>query len=139
VLDRFQGKTYDDRLEKQSGSADCVRWKTVEQGAATSVLLAGSPVSEGITGAYFEDLTESPATELPLAADSTHAGGVASYAMNAERARLLAFRRGTAAWPAAGTAGQDGHAARAAAWTVRRAPRAQLVDMACAAAVYCPA
>ena len=72
-------------------------------------------------------------------ADSTHTAGVASYAMNAERARLLAFQRGAAAWPAAGTAGQEGTAARAAAWTVRRAPRAQLVDTACAAAVYCPA
>jgi len=27
----------------------------VEQGAATSVLLAGSPLVEGVTGAYYED------------------------------------------------------------------------------------
>jgi hypothetical protein len=54
--------------------------------------------------------------------------------------RLLPFQRGVAARSAAGTAGQDGHAARAAAWTVRAdAPGAQLVDTACGAAVYCPA
>lgn len=38
--------------------------KTVEQGAATSVLLAASPTVEGITGRYFEDCAQSePVTE----------------------------------------------------------------------------
>jgi NAD(P)-dependent dehydrogenase (short-subunit alcohol dehydrogenase family) len=32
-----------------------VSWKTVEQGAATSVLLAASPLVDGVTGRYFED------------------------------------------------------------------------------------
>ena len=31
------------------------RWKTLEQGAATSVLVATSPLLEGIGGRYFED------------------------------------------------------------------------------------
>lgn len=35
-----------------------VSWKTVEQGAATSVLLAASPLVEGVTGRYFEDCQE---------------------------------------------------------------------------------
>ena len=33
-------------------------WKTVEQGAATSVLLAASPLVEGVGGRYFEDCQE---------------------------------------------------------------------------------
>ncbi len=35
-----------------------VDFKTVEQGAATSTLLAGSPLVEGIGGRYFEDCNE---------------------------------------------------------------------------------
>ncbi len=36
--------------------------KTVEQGAATSVLLAASPALDGISGRYFEDCEEAPRT-----------------------------------------------------------------------------
>ncbi|MER6982493.1 SDR family NAD(P)-dependent oxidoreductase, partial [Streptomyces carpinensis] len=35
-----------------------VSWKNIEQGAATSVLLAASPLVEGATGRYFEDCNE---------------------------------------------------------------------------------
>lgn len=35
-----------------------VSWKSIEQGAATSVLLAGSPLVEGGTGRYFGDCQE---------------------------------------------------------------------------------
>ena len=41
---------------------DNYRWKTLEQGAATSVLLAASPIVEGITGRYFEDGNEAEVT-----------------------------------------------------------------------------
>jgi len=40
-------------------------WKTPQQGAATSVLLAASPLVEGVTGRYFEDANESPVTAEP--------------------------------------------------------------------------
>lgn len=59
-----------------------VNWKTPEQGAATSVLVATSPLVEGIGGRYFEDCNEAaphqPGTRT----------GVQSYALdegNAER------------------------------------------------------
>ncbi|MGB8406723.1 MAG: SDR family NAD(P)-dependent oxidoreductase [Mycobacterium sp.] len=58
--------------------------KSIEQGAATSVLLAGSPEVEGITGRYFEDCQESPV----VAERGQHTAGVAPYALdpaNAER------------------------------------------------------
>jgi NAD(P)-dependent dehydrogenase (short-subunit alcohol dehydrogenase family) len=41
----------------EPGSTD-VSWKNIEQGAATSVLLAASPLVEGVTGRYFEDCAE---------------------------------------------------------------------------------
>lgn len=45
------------RLRAQSGWA-APTWKTPEQGAATSVLLATSPLLDGISGRYFEDCNE---------------------------------------------------------------------------------
>jgi NAD(P)-dependent dehydrogenase (short-subunit alcohol dehydrogenase family) len=44
------------RARAQSGGQ--IRFKTVEQGAATSVLLAVSPQLEGVGGRYFEDCNE---------------------------------------------------------------------------------
>ena len=35
-----------------------LQWKTAEQGAATSVLLATSPLLDGVGGRYFEDCNE---------------------------------------------------------------------------------
>jgi NAD(P)-dependent dehydrogenase (short-subunit alcohol dehydrogenase family) len=61
------------------------RRKTPQQGAATSVLLAASPLMEGIGGRYFEDCNEShPVARRP----SDFSGGYAPYALspvNAER------------------------------------------------------
>jgi NAD(P)-dependent dehydrogenase (short-subunit alcohol dehydrogenase family) len=61
-------------------------FKSIEQGAATSVLLASSPQLEGIGGRYFEDVNEAepvdPSTELP-------ASGVAAYALDPDNARRL--------------------------------------------------
>ncbi|MFM9633346.1 MULTISPECIES: SDR family NAD(P)-dependent oxidoreductase [Streptomyces] len=57
--------------------------KTVEQGAATSVLLAASPMVDGVTGRYFENCEEAephrPGTNT----------GVAAYALDPEAAARL--------------------------------------------------
>jgi NAD(P)-dependent dehydrogenase (short-subunit alcohol dehydrogenase family) len=54
------------------------RRKTPEQGASTSVLLAASPLVDGIGGLYFEDCNESPQiTKRP----TDFSGGVAPYAV----------------------------------------------------------
>lgn len=59
------------------------RWKTVEQGASTSVLLAASPLVQGVTGRYFEDNNEA----LPnVPGENT---GVAPYALDPESATRL--------------------------------------------------
>lgn len=60
--------------------------KTIEQGAATSVLLAASPLVEGISGKYFDDCREAPVVdergEAPVK-------GVARYAVDPENAARL--------------------------------------------------
>src|SRR6202007_1686092 len=59
--------------------------KTVEQGAATSVLLAASPDVDGVTGRYFEDCAEAPVVHER----GTHTGGVAPYVLDAGNAERL--------------------------------------------------
>jgi hypothetical protein len=41
-----------------------IGWKTPEQGAATSVLLATSPRLDGIGGRYFEDCNQAPPLDV---------------------------------------------------------------------------
>lgn len=60
--------------------------KTTEQGAATSVLLAASPLLEGIGARYFEDCNESPVLhEKP----DLFGGGVAPWAIDSSNAERL--------------------------------------------------
>jgi NAD(P)-dependent dehydrogenase (short-subunit alcohol dehydrogenase family) len=60
-----------------------VSWKSIQQGAATSVLLASSPLLDGVSGRYFEDCNEAepyqPGTRR----------GVAKYALDPEKAARL--------------------------------------------------
>ncbi|MCU1362503.1 MAG: short-chain dehydrogenase/reductase [Acidimicrobiaceae bacterium] len=61
------------------------RRKTPQQGAATSVLLAASPLVAGVGGRYFEDCNEAPVvSEYGL-----YGGGVAPYALDPESAERL--------------------------------------------------
>ncbi|MER7197990.1 oxidoreductase [Streptomyces sp. CB01635] len=59
--------------------------KTVEQGAATSVLVAASPTVEGITGRYFEDCAEAK----PVTQRAGTVAGVAPYALDPDNAARL--------------------------------------------------
>jgi len=72
------------RMRAESGAADTsVFWKTPEQGAATSILVATSPLLDGIGGRYFEDCGEAaphqPGTRR----------GVAAYALDPAAAERL--------------------------------------------------
>jgi NAD(P)-dependent dehydrogenase (short-subunit alcohol dehydrogenase family) len=60
--------------------------KTTEQGAATTVLLATSPLLEGIGGRYFEDCNEA---EVVTRRDPDTPRGVAPYALDADNADRL--------------------------------------------------
>jgi NAD(P)-dependent dehydrogenase (short-subunit alcohol dehydrogenase family) len=63
---------------------DSYPWKTLEQGSSTSVLLAASPLLEGIGGLYFEDNNEAERTT-----DTTSQGGVHPHALDSEAATRL--------------------------------------------------
>jgi NAD(P)-dependent dehydrogenase (short-subunit alcohol dehydrogenase family) len=77
-----------DRMRTQMGGA-AAAWKTPEQGAATSVLVATSPLLDGVGGRYFENCNEAaphqPGTRT----------GVADYALDPEAATHL-WRRSEA-------------------------------------------
>jgi NAD(P)-dependent dehydrogenase (short-subunit alcohol dehydrogenase family) len=67
-------------------AAGVYHYKTPEQGAATSVLVATSPLLEGIGGRYFQDCNEAPVVDAAVAERT--GSGVADYAVdpaNAER------------------------------------------------------
>jgi hypothetical protein len=63
---------------------DSYPWKTVEQGAATSVLLAASPLVAGVTGRYFEDCNEAV-----VATDPDAENGVQPHALDPAAAARL--------------------------------------------------
>lgn len=58
--------------------------KTIEQGAATSVLLAASPLVSGVSGRYFENCNEVPVVER-----AGSASGVAADALDRDNADRL--------------------------------------------------
>ncbi|MFJ3216069.1 SDR family NAD(P)-dependent oxidoreductase [Kitasatospora sp. NPDC086801] len=72
-----------DRLRAQVADGAELLWKSTEQGAATSVLLAASPLLEGVSGRYFEDCNEAVRGKLSAR------NGVAEYALDPEAAALL--------------------------------------------------
>ena len=60
-------------------------WKTPQQGAATSVLLAASPLVQGVTGRYFDDCNEAVVVTEP----GDGMSGVAPYALDTADANRL--------------------------------------------------
>ena len=73
------------RARRDAGASDVM--KTPEQGASTSVLLAVSPLLEGIGGRYFEDCHE--ATVIGGRSESDGRHGVAPFALDPENAARL--------------------------------------------------
>nr|WP_306972319.1 SDR family NAD(P)-dependent oxidoreductase [Streptomyces canus] len=63
--------------------------KTPQQGAATSVLLATSPLLEGVGGRYFEDCNEAETAQDTQPYQAGSVSGVASYALDPEAAARL--------------------------------------------------
>ncbi|MFE1958758.1 SDR family NAD(P)-dependent oxidoreductase [Streptomyces sp. NPDC059479] len=63
-------------------------WRTPEQGAATSVLVAASPLVEGVGGRYFENCAEA-LPHNPQSTDSTEPSGVAAHALDEQDAARL--------------------------------------------------
>ena len=63
------------------------QWKTTEQGAATSILLAVSPLLDGVGGRYFEDCNESGIIDPAEGISTQH--GVAAWAVDPAAATRL--------------------------------------------------
>ncbi|GIF96266.1 SDR family NAD(P)-dependent oxidoreductase [Catellatospora citrea] len=81
-LQRYVSEEELNRLRAQMGGGDFL-WKTPEQGAATSVLVATSPLLDGVGGRYFEDCAEAE----PNVTGSRR--GVAAYALDPAAAQRL--------------------------------------------------
>jgi NAD(P)-dependent dehydrogenase (short-subunit alcohol dehydrogenase family) len=92
IIDTALARHMDQEKLKTLVDSGAYTFKTPEQGASTSVLLAASPFVDGITGRYFEDCNE--AVLVDRAPEGT-GGGVAPYALdpaNAERLWELSLR-----------------------------------------------
>jgi NAD(P)-dependent dehydrogenase (short-subunit alcohol dehydrogenase family) len=87
VRSNLQRYITDEDLERTrtriEGDTGMFHWKTLQQGAATSVLLATSPLLEGVGGRYFEDCNEAGPSQPGTGR------GVAAYALDLEAAVLL--------------------------------------------------
>ena len=81
-LQRYVSDEELDRLRAEAGGS-APAWKTPEQGAATSVLIATSSLLEGVGGRYFEDCNEASLNE------PGSPRGVAAYALDPEAAARL--------------------------------------------------
>ena len=85
-LQRHVDPEYMERARAQSGGR--IRFKTIEQGAATSVLLAVSRQLEGVGGRYFEDCNEAEVL-MKRREGPFQMSGVAWYALDAAIAERL--------------------------------------------------
>jgi NAD(P)-dependent dehydrogenase (short-subunit alcohol dehydrogenase family) len=83
ALQRYVSDEELDRMRRAVGGSAAVAWKTPQQGAATSVLLATSPLLNGTGGKYFEDCSEAGPNEPGTRR------GVAAHALDPEAAERL--------------------------------------------------
>jgi NAD(P)-dependent dehydrogenase (short-subunit alcohol dehydrogenase family) len=81
-LQRYVSDEDLDRMRAASGGGG-PSWKTPEQGAATSILVATSPLLAGVGGRYFEDCNEAELNEPGTRR------GVAAYALDPDAAAHL--------------------------------------------------
>jgi NAD(P)-dependent dehydrogenase (short-subunit alcohol dehydrogenase family) len=82
-LTRYIGGVSNAPVMSEPRQGGGLSWKTIEQGAATSVLLAASPLLEGVGGRYFEDCNEAGPVKAGIL------GGVAPFAVDPDKAARL--------------------------------------------------
>ncbi|MCX4598542.1 hypothetical protein OG819_56515 [Streptomyces sp. NBC_01549] len=68
---------------------DAYPWRTAVQGAATSALVAGSPLVEGVTGRYCQNSAEAPVIDPKELETDIEPVGVAEYALDPVAAERL--------------------------------------------------
>jgi NAD(P)-dependent dehydrogenase (short-subunit alcohol dehydrogenase family) len=79
----------DPEVLRQLESGGTYQFKSVEQGAATSVLVATSPALEGVGGRYFEDCNQALPVDGTPSELAAMRSGVAPYARDADLAERL--------------------------------------------------
>jgi NAD(P)-dependent dehydrogenase (short-subunit alcohol dehydrogenase family) len=89
ILDTNLTRHYDPEVLESVVNSGMYTFKTREQGASTSVLVATSPQLEGIGGRYFEDCNEAPVLDLEAADLGSSPDGVATYALDPATAKRL--------------------------------------------------
>jgi NAD(P)-dependent dehydrogenase (short-subunit alcohol dehydrogenase family) len=87
IADSNLARYYDPAVLEQLHASGHYTYKTLAQGAATSVYVATSPLLDGVVGRYFENCQE--ADPADPAAAGTDAAGVAPYALDPEAADRL--------------------------------------------------
>jgi NAD(P)-dependent dehydrogenase (short-subunit alcohol dehydrogenase family) len=87
IADSNLARYYDQAQLDALRSSGRYTYKTLAQGAATSVYVATSPRLDGVAGRYFENCQE--ATPDDPTAAGTDAAGVAAYALDPEAAERL--------------------------------------------------
>jgi NAD(P)-dependent dehydrogenase (short-subunit alcohol dehydrogenase family) len=85
IRTNLQRYVSDEDLERMRAAAGAASspWKTPEEGAATSILVATSPLLDGVGGRYFEDCNEAEIGQLSAR------NGVAAYALDPDAAARL--------------------------------------------------
>jgi NAD(P)-dependent dehydrogenase (short-subunit alcohol dehydrogenase family) len=68
---------------------DSYPWRSADQGAATSVLVAASPLLDGVSGRYFQNSNEAPVIDPALSGPEAEPVGVAQHALDPESAARL--------------------------------------------------
>ena len=86
IPDTNLGRNMDPATWERLRASGLYRFKTIEEGAATSVLAATSPLLDGVGGRYFEDCNEG---ELVTDVQADTPRGVAAYALDPENADRL--------------------------------------------------
>jgi NAD(P)-dependent dehydrogenase (short-subunit alcohol dehydrogenase family) len=79
----------EDMSDEARAVYDAYPWRTAAQGAATSVLVAGSPLVEGATGRYFQNSAEAPVIDPKELETDIEPVGVAEYALDPVAAERL--------------------------------------------------
>jgi len=87
IADSNLSRYYDQAVLAELRASGRYTFKTLEQGAATSVYVATSPLLDGVAGRYFENCQEADPDD-PSAA-GTDAAGVARHALDPEAASRL--------------------------------------------------
>jgi NAD(P)-dependent dehydrogenase (short-subunit alcohol dehydrogenase family) len=87
ISDSNLARHYDPAVLNDLRSSGRYTFKTLAQGAATSVYVATSPLLTGVSGRYFENCQEDTPDDPTVA--GTDAAGVAAYALDPEAAERL--------------------------------------------------